>query len=170
MLFADQVAAGASPEWWEVAVPAFAAAGFGALVGGGITWWLQRGSWLRRARAEIYRGVLHEVHDEVNDTVERMKRTEEPQGQSPELGRRYSDLYRDASAASRKDGRKVERFLAQWTEIGNLANEWTAAKDGLTNQDAEPITRDYYGRQLVPWQRANSVLHDYNEFLKSKLG
>ncbi len=69
-----------SSDRWTVAVAAFAAAGFGAAVGGGITWWLQRGAWLRRARADIYRGVLHEVHDWVNDVVVHMKTTNEPQG------------------------------------------------------------------------------------------
>ena len=62
------------------------------------------------------------------------------------------------------------KFQPLWDEIGSLAGAWTVAKDGKTGQDQVAITRDFFAQQLVPWEHANHVLNEYNEWLKKKLG
>jgi len=64
----------------------------------------------------------------------------------------------------------VLKFKPFWEEIGSLADAWTKAKEGKERSEEVAITRDFYARQLVPWERANRVLNEYNEWLKEKLG
>jgi hypothetical protein len=187
-------------EWWEVALVGVLSALLGSLVTGWVAWrvsdrqaqdqarvlrgqWAQqqnfdRARWLREARARIFLGVLHEVHDWVNDAVMDMKGTQEPQsypvrwtvdGRTERLGDRYSDLHREAMAASSVDAAMVYPFWAEWIAIGEVANQWTAAKE-TAGVDVASITRSYYERQLVHWENANQILNDYNEFLMADLG
>jgi len=64
----------------------------------------------------------------------------------------------------------VVKFQPCWDEIGSLASEWTRAKDGKERSEQVTITREYFERQLIPWEQANRVLRDYNQWLKRKLG
>ena len=167
-----QVTVESGTDWLVVvlaAVVAFAAAGFGSYVAGRITSRENRRMWLRQSCAAIYRGVLSELHNAVHDIVVVMQKTKEPQLTTDSLGRRYSDLYRDATAASREDGDRVERFHPEWLAIGELAAEWTAAKESKDRPEETTITRDYYARQVADWQAADDVLRDYNDWLKDQL-
>jgi hypothetical protein len=130
----------------------------------------QRDTWLREARAAIFRGPLKEVRDGVNNVIRGMESSREPQAQPEWMGLRLSDLERDCSAASGEDGAMVREFQVSWDEIGNVNGSWSQAMNEATPGDARTtMTRRYCAEQLVHWRELEALLKRYDDFVRARL-
>jgi len=153
-------------DWGTVFVAALA----GGVGGGLATVYATARQQVREARARLVRNTLKKIGNDVNDVVQSMEKTGEPQATTNAMGRDYSDLVRDAQVAGRPDNTRVNRFWPIWTEVCDIAAEWKQAKEGVQDEaKREEIRDELYARQHPEWVALNQVLKDYARFVRWQL-
>jgi hypothetical protein len=163
------LSAAAPPTNWTTvivtAVVAFGAAGFGAYVAGRVNRSREQQQWLRNQRADIYRGALKELHDEVNDATTQQRNQAEPIPPPGKIGVLFSDLHREAVVAGAIDERKVKVFQRYWDDINNTFLQWYREP----SRGEEPTNKKYRELLRPAWDDANRALKEYNDFLEHEL-
>ena len=141
----------------------------GALGASVVAFYVGRSSHTREARARIVRETLPALHGAVNERMVQVQAGSQPLGQEGPIGPAYSELVRDATAASAADHRRVVGFQQVWDQIGITFSEYAMRRKVAQGAVLAAIEMDLHARQVEQWGRANDYLAAYQDWLTARL-